>query len=140
MGGVRRRACLALAAALACAPACGARADDAPSGWSDPGGFWAIHLQSTLTWQGHPAFASPYSGPTSLNASANGRETFDATLYGGLHPWAGGEIWINPEIDQGFGLSNTLGLAAFPSGEAYKVGKSSPYLRMQRLGWRQTID
>ena len=30
---------------------------------------------------------------------------------------------MNPEIDQGFGLSNTLGLAGFSSGEAYKVGQ-----------------
>ena len=38
--------------------------------------------------------------------------------------WDGGEAYANPEIDQGFGLSNTLGVAGFPSGEAYKVGKS----------------
>src|SRR5258708_38284086 len=44
------------------------------------------------------------------------------------------------EMDQGFGLSNTLGAAAFPSAEAYKVGKSSPYGRLQRLFFRQTID
>ena len=28
-----------------------------------------------------------------------------------------------PEVDQGFGLDGTLGVAGFPSGEAYKVGK-----------------
>jgi high affinity Mn2+ porin len=44
------------------------------------------------------------------------------------------------EVDQGFGLSNTLGAAAFPSAEAYKVGKSAPYGRLQRLFFRQTFD
>jgi high affinity Mn2+ porin len=52
----------------------------------------------------------------------------------------GAELWINPEIDQGFGLSNTLGLAGFSSGEAYKLGADDPYLRVPRAFIRQTID
>ncbi|WP_163367776.1 carbohydrate porin, partial [Enterobacter hormaechei] len=36
--------------------------------------------------------------------------------------------------------SNTLGAAGFPSGEAYKVGRSKPYFKLQRLFVRQTID
>ena len=101
---------------------------------------WAIHGQATLVDQGTLAFRSPYRGPNSLDPGARGRETFDVTLYGGVRPWKGAEIWIDPEIDQGFGLSNTLGLAGFPSGEAYKVGKSSPYVRLQRLFFRQTVN
>jgi high affinity Mn2+ porin len=53
---------------------------------------------------------------------------------------AGGEIYINPEVDQGFGLSGTFGAAGFLSGEAYKVGSSSPYVRIPRLFFRQTFD
>ena len=94
MGVCFRWAALRLLAPLLAAPLI-AHADEG-SGWSDASGVWALHLQSTLTEQVHPAFTSPYSGPNSLNASANGRETFDATLYAGLHPWAGGEIWIDP--------------------------------------------
>src|SRR6516225_8132944 len=45
-----------------------------------------------------------------------------------------------PEIDQGFGLSGTLGVAAFTSGEAYKVGANFPYARMPRYFLRQTIN
>jgi high affinity Mn2+ porin len=101
---------------------------------------FAIHGQATFTDQGNLAFTSPYSGPNSLPGIAEGRETFDATLFVGVRPWRGGEIWINPEIDQGFGLQDTLGLAGFPSGEAYKVGRSNPYLRLQRLFLRQTFD
>jgi high affinity Mn2+ porin len=37
-------------------------------------------------------------------------------------------------------LDDTLGAAGFPSGEAYKVGKDQPYLRLQRAFVRQTID
>ena len=62
------------------------------------------------------------------------------TLYAGVRLWQGAEVWFNPEIDQGFGLSGTLGVAGFPSGEAYKVGASVPYARLQRYFFRQTID
>jgi high affinity Mn2+ porin len=84
-------------------------------------------------------FRLPYRGANSLDSGV-GRETVDATLYAGLSLWRGAELWINPEIDQGFGLSGTLGAAGFPSGEAYKVGKRDPYMRLQRLFVRQTID
>jgi high affinity Mn2+ porin len=101
---------------------------------------WAIHGQSTGVWLLQPAFRSPYQGPQSLRAGANGRETIDATLYAGVRPWAGGEIWLNPEVDQGFGLSDTFGVAGYPSGEAYKLGKSEPYFLIQRGFLRQTVD
>jgi high affinity Mn2+ porin len=101
---------------------------------------WAVHGQATFVEQFHPAFRAPYSGPSSMFGGAQGRETLDATLYLGVRPWAGGEAWADMEMDQGFGLTNTLGAAAFPSAEAYKVGRSAPYGRLQRLFFRQTFD
>jgi high affinity Mn2+ porin len=101
---------------------------------------WAIHGQATNTWQLQPAFRSPYQGPQSLPADANGRETVDATIYAGFRPWQGAEIWINPEMDQGFGLGNSFGVAGYLSGEAYKLGATDPYYRMSRAFFRQTID
>jgi high affinity Mn2+ porin len=115
-----------------------APAPDAAS--AKPPETWAIHGQVTFVDQGTFAFRSPYQGANSLSPATLGRETADITLYAGLRPWAGAEIWVNPEIDQGFGLSNTLGIAGFPSGEAYKVGKATPYLKLPRLFLRQTID
>ncbi len=47
---------------------------------------------------------------------------------------------MNPEVDQGFGFNNTLGMAGFPSGESYKVGANTPYLRLPRLFYRQTVN
>lgn len=101
---------------------------------------WAVHGQATFVEQATLGFHSPYRGPNSLDPAARGRETLDATLSAGFRPWRGGEIWIDPEVDQGFGLSDTLGVAGFPSGEAYKIGKSTPYVRLQRAFLRQTID
>ncbi len=87
------------------------------------------------------AFAHSIPGnANSLVPNASGRETFDATLFAGARLWDGGEIYVDPEIDQGFGLSGTLGVAGFPSGEAYKVGSETPYFRLQRLFFRQSFD
>jgi high affinity Mn2+ porin len=102
--------------------------------------WFAVHGQATVVVQGHDAFRSPYRGDQSLDPAARAAETADLTLYAGLKPWRGAEIWINPEIDQGFGLSNTLGVAGYVSGEAYKVGQSTPYLKLPRLFLRQTVD
>ena len=101
---------------------------------------WGLHAQTTFIYQYHPAFHSPYQGTNSLTPEAQGKATFDLTLYAGIRPWNGAELWINPEVDQGFGLSNTLGVAGFPSGEAYKVGARDPYGRVHRAFLRQTID
>jgi high affinity Mn2+ porin len=77
-------------------------------------------------------------------------KTFDFTLYLGARVWRGGEFYIDPELDQGYGLgfpspgfvtyTGTVGAAGFPSAEAYKVGSASSYSRVQRIFVRQTID
>ena len=99
----------------------------------------AVHGQFTYTEQHVSGFKDPYGGPNSLTPR-QAKETTDATLYMGAKLWPGAEAWINPEIDQGFGLNNTLGVAGFPSGEAYKVGKNRPYLRLSRIFIRDTLD
>jgi high affinity Mn2+ porin len=112
----------------------------APAAAADEAEDWALHGQATFVDQYHPAFKSPYQGQNSLDPGSRGDETFDATLFAGARVWDGGEVYANPEIDQGFGLSDTIGVAGFPSGEAYKIGKSEPYFRLHRLFFRQTFD
>ena len=102
--------------------------------------LWGLHGQTTFVTQYHPGFHSAFRGPNSLDPQAQARETFDLTLYGGLRLWHGAALWVNPEVDQGFGLSNTLGVAGFTSGEAYKVGADAPYFQLPRLFVRQTIN
>jgi high affinity Mn2+ porin len=100
---------------------------------------FAIHGQTTFLEQYVFPFRNPYSGPNSLDPN-QGRETFDATAFLGMRLWKGAEVWVDPEIDQGFGLSTTLGVAGFTSGEAFKIGASVPYARIPRAFIRQTID
>jgi high affinity Mn2+ porin len=99
----------------------------------------ALHGQTTFVGQYAFPFHAPYHGQNSLHPN-QARETWDVTLYAGVRLWEGAEFWVNPELDQGFGLSNTLGLAGFPSGEAYKVGARVPYVRVPRFFLRQVVD
>jgi high affinity Mn2+ porin len=99
-----------------------------------------FHGQTTFIWQGYPAFHSAFAGPNSLPSGGEGRETWDVTLYAGVRLWRGTELWVDPELDQGFGLDTTHGVAGFTSAEAYKLGFDYPYARVQRYFVRQTVD
>ncbi len=125
-------ACLMLAVGNGMAQTPAAVADLKPRDWEWFG-------QVTNVTQAHPAFASPYLGDNSLDPARRSAETTDLTIYAGVRLWRGAEAWLNPELDQGFGLSNTLGAAGFPSGEAYKVGANKPYWRLPRAFLRQVI-
>src|ERR1700730_4511684 len=63
---------------------------------------WAVHGQTTFVAQYHPRFPALFTGPNSLTPKNQARETYDLTFYAGLRPRRGAEIWVNPELDQGF--------------------------------------
>jgi high affinity Mn2+ porin len=99
-----------------------------------------VHGQLTNITQKHSVLTVPYSGPNSLTPDGPIEETSDITLFAGWRMWRGAEIWLNSEIDQGFGFDNTLGIAGFPNGGAYKLGANTPYLRIPRAFIRQVIS
>jgi len=141
MADIRLRPALSVGLAWACLTSAAAGQEAAaPDQTTAASESYALHGQATFVDQFHFAFRSPYQGANSLSPNAEGRETSDLTIYDGSRPWAGGEFWVAPELDQGFGLNDTLGIAGFPSGEAYKIGKAEPYVRLQRIFFRQTID
>jgi high affinity Mn2+ porin len=110
-------------------------------GLAAPDPDWVnFHGQATFVWQGYPTIRSLYQGRNSLPGGGQSRETADASLFAGVRLWQGAELWINPDIDQGFGLASTHGVAGFPGAEAYKVGADYPYVRVSRAFVRQTID
>src|SRR5580693_5444219 len=112
----------------------------APSRFVGAGDIFAVHGQTTFVDQAYPSFRSPFQGTNSLSGGSQSKETVDLTLSTGVKLWRGAEFWANPEIDQGFGLDNTHGVAGFLSGEAYKIGQATPYARLQRAFLRQTIN
>ena len=100
---------------------------------------WNVHGQFTFIEQAYPAFSSPYEGANSLSGANQAKNTVSATAFVGYRPWDGTEIYINPEITQGFGLSFTHGIAAFPSYEAQKASFPMPRADMARIYVQQTF-
>ena len=107
--------------------------------WPIAPGSWNVHGQFTFIEQGYPAFHSPYEGANSLSGASQAKNTVSATGFIGYRPWDGTDIYINPEITQGFGLSDTLGIAAFPNMEAQKASFPMPRVDMARVYVQQTF-
>jgi high affinity Mn2+ porin len=119
----------------------GAAANGGKSGdsWAIDPSSWNVHGQLTFTEQGYPAFRSPYQGPNSLTGANQIQNTATTTAYLGYRPWDGTEIYVNPELMQGFGLDDTLGVAGFPNGEAQKSNFPMPRIDIARVFVRQTF-
>ena len=100
---------------------------------------WEFHAQSTFIEQGYPSFPALYSGINSFTPHAQSRETLSASAFLGVRLWAGGELYYNPELFQGFGLSNTTGAGGYPNGEAQKSEFIFPRYSTSRLFLRQTF-
>ena len=107
--------------------------------WPIARGNWNIHGQFTAIEQGYPAFHSPYEGANSLSGGSQAQNTESATAFIGYRPADGTEIYINPELTQGAGLSTTHGIAAFPSFEAQKANFPMPRIDMARVYVQQTF-
>ena len=122
----------------------GAADADAPANtsgdpWPIATGNWNVHGQFTATEQGYPAFRSPYEGPKSLGGASQAQDTVSSTAFIGVRAWDGGAIYINPEITQGFGLSDTAGVAGFPNTEAQKASFPMPRFNLARVYFQQTF-
>jgi len=111
-------------------PACAAQttADD-----------WLLQTQSTWIDQAHPSFTSPYEGPNSLTGESQAERSFSFSLFTGYRLFPGTEVYYDPEVFQGHGLSNTLGMAGYPSGEAVKAAFVNLRYNTSRLFIRQTF-
>ncbi len=102
--------------------------------------FWNWHVQNTDVGQMHPAFPAKYSGPNSLNNRFEADETAAWDVFGGVKLWKGAEFHVDGLVWQGYGLSHTLGIEAFPNAEAYKIGARIGNVAFTRVFLRQTID
>jgi high affinity Mn2+ porin len=140
---------LPMTAALACAAAMAAAQDstNTPSASriaQPPGGGhnWNFHVQNTDIVQGYPAFPAKYTNPgfNSLPPGGETRETVSLDLMAGVRLWPGAEAHVDGLMWQGYGLGRTIGIEAFPNGEAYRVGTTIPNVTFARAFIRQTIN
>ncbi len=106
---------------------------------NEPEQIWNWHVQNTEVVQGDPGFPAKYSGPQSLNSRGEAQETASLDLFAGVRLWRGAEAHVDGLMWQGFGLSKTFGVEAFPSADAYKTGTTYPFVMFARLFVRQTI-
>jgi high affinity Mn2+ porin len=101
--------------------------------------WWNIHFISTIAIQYHPPFSAAYSGQNSMQPYAESATAFVSSLGLDIRLWKGADIVFNPEASGGYGLSQTLGVAAFPSGLVYRVGNPAPAIYLARFFLRQVI-
>ena len=100
---------------------------------------WEIHGQTTFIPQAYPGFRALYSGTNSLSPFNQAKETWTISAFLGVRLWEGGELYYNPELLQGFGLSDTVGAGGYPNGEAQKSNFPYPRYSTSRLFLRQTF-
>ena len=125
---MRHTAWLILAAAML--RAAGAAAFDASSLLPTQPIPYLVGGQSTVIWQWKPAFHSPYQGPNSLQPQTENATSDTYTLYTGVRPYPWLELYADPEMVRGAGISDALGLAGFTNGEVIRnpsIGMD-PYL------------
>jgi high affinity Mn2+ porin len=137
--------CFRSAAAASLSVALAAAAQDAAPPAADTNSppalpWWNWHMDNTDVGQLHPAFPAQYSGPNSLNSHFESAETVSFDLYAGLRLWQGAELHLDGLAWQGYGLSHTFGVEAFPSAEAYKIGVPIGDFTLARAFIRQTIN
>lgn len=99
---------------------------------------WQLKLQTTAIFQHKPGFSAAYTGANSLVTNRENSRTVTATLYAGFRPWAGGEVYFNPEMALGVPFSDLKGLGGFTNGEIARTSGPDPTFYRARLFLRQT--
>jgi high affinity Mn2+ porin len=100
---------------------------------------WNFHAQSTLIPQFNPGLGALYSGPNSFGPGSDRQGTIASDLYLGVPLWCGAEFHADLLMWQGFGLSNSFGLEAFPDADAFKAGSVNPRFMFSHFFVRQTF-
>lgn len=101
--------------------------------------FYSVHAQTTNVVQAYPRFRAAYDGPNSFPSGGKANVGSTSNLFLGLRLWEGGAVYLNPEIDAGYGLANSVGAASYVDAAVAKVGRAAPYMRFQRYFLRQII-
>lgn len=102
--------------------------------------WFNIHFQTTYIYQYKPSFASTYADTNSLTGAETNANSLTATLYLGVRLWKGAEIYLNPELAGGSGLSRAVGMGGSSNGETFRISTASPSLYLARGYFRQTFE
>jgi high affinity Mn2+ porin len=137
ISGALRVLCFAGAAYALLLPLAAAEPGPAPP--EEASSPYSLHEQVTWIDQEHPSFTSPYEGLNSLTSAADDERTFSSSVYFGYRLAPATEIYFDPEIIQGHGLSDTRGVSGFPNGESVKAAFVHLHYNTSRLFIRQVF-
>ena len=101
---------------------------------------YSFHFQQTVITQSKPAFGAAYTGQNSLSPNAETQTSITSTFFGAYRLWKGAEVYFNPELSGGSGLSKTTGVAGFPNGETFRVNSVAPGIYIARLYLKQDFE
>lgn len=99
-----------------------------------------FHFQQTIVTQFKPSFGAHYSGKNSLITKEETETSITSTFFGAASLWKGAEVYFDPELSGGSGLSETLGVAGFPNGETFRVGGAQNKIYIARLYLKQNFE
>ena len=94
---------------------------------------WNLYYQATSIGQTHGTFTSPYQGPFSFQDEREAAASLTTTLFFGARITDNLQLYFNPEIAGGKGLSAVDGLANPPNGEIPRVASATPKPYLARL-------
>jgi high affinity Mn2+ porin len=100
---------------------------------------YSFHGQTTIIPQFHGDFPADYSGPLSFKDTSEIQTSYTGTLFMGVRVLPGTEVYFNPEVSAGDGLSGVTGIGDPPNGETPRVSSTNPTPVVARLFARQTF-
>lgn len=119
-----------LTAALALAGAPAAAADF--SAWTSSQSY-NLHFQATFIDQGHSRIHAPSTGARSVQPYPESDVSVTSTLFFGWRLGRGVELYVDPELSGGQGISGARGMGGIPNAETYRVGNPQPIVKTARL-------
>jgi high affinity Mn2+ porin len=100
---------------------------------------YSFHGQTTIIPQFKGDFPSAYQGPNSFTSTKEAETSYTGTLFTGIRVYPGTEIYFDPEVSAGTGLSGVTGLGDPPNGETPRISTADPSITVARLYLQQTI-
>lgn len=99
-----------------------------------------VGAQFTLSRQHLDHFDSPYSTPLSLSAEGETKSTYTYGVYLGWEPIRHLQLYLDLEMFQGAGVSNSTGLSSLTNGDAIRAGSAGlakgPYIARKVLRYQ----
>lgn len=126
-----------MTAAFLSLSACAGAAAETPPSAAPAADRFTLHYQATVIDQGDARFSAGYTGPNSLQPDPQHATSVTSTLFMGARLRPGTEVYLNPELSGGNGLSGVHGVAGFPNGETYRIGDTAPTIYTARLYLKQ---